>query len=88
MAGGIFQSQNKVRAGAYINFESVPKPMSKVGTRGIATIPIPLTWGATLTELYSTDLIDGSSLAKVIPSLLKTSSAKKSRNRGKYKIYH
>jgi len=65
MAGGVFQSQNKVRAGAYINFESVPKPMTKVGTRGIATIAIPLTWGDTLTELYSTDLTDGSSLAKV-----------------------
>ena len=65
MAGGIFQSQNKVRAGAYINFESVPKPMTKVGTRGIATIAIPLSWGNTLTELYSTDLTDGSSLAKV-----------------------
>ena len=65
MAGGIFQSQNKVRAGAYINFESVPKPMTKVGTRGIATIAIPLSWGDTLTELYSTDLTDGSSLAKV-----------------------
>lgn len=65
MAGGTFQSQNKVRAGAYINFESVPKPMTKVGTRGVATIAIPLSWGATLTELYSTDLTDGSSLAKV-----------------------
>lgn len=65
MAGGTFQSQNKVRAGAYINFESVPKPMTKVGTRGVATIAIPLSWGDTLTELYSTDLTDGTSLAKV-----------------------
>lgn len=65
MAGGTFQSQNKVRAGAYINFESVPKPMTTVGTRGTATIAIPLTWGENLIELYSTDLVDGSSLAKV-----------------------
>lgn len=65
MAGGTFTSQNKVRAGAYINFESVPKPMTKVGTRGVATIAIPLSWGNTLTELYSTDLTDGASLAKV-----------------------
>ena len=65
MSGGTFQSQNKVRAGAYINFESVPKPMTKVGTRGIATIAIPLSWGPQLIELYSTDLTDGSSLAKV-----------------------
>ena len=65
MAGGTFQSQNKVRAGAYINFKSVPKQLTKVGTRGIATIAIPLTWGPQLVELYSTDLTDGSSLAKV-----------------------
>lgn len=65
MAGGTFQSQNKVRAGAYINFKSVPKQLTKVGTRGIATIAIPLSWGPQLVELYSTDLTDGSSLAKV-----------------------
>lgn len=65
MAGGTFQSQNKVRAGAYINFESVPKPMTKVGTRGIGSLAIPLSWGPQLIELYSTDLTDGSSLAKV-----------------------
>lgn len=65
MAGGTFQSMNKTRAGAYINFESVPKPMTQVGTRGIGTLPIPLSWGPELVELYSTDLTDGSSLAKV-----------------------
>ena len=65
MSGGIFQSQNKIRAGAYINFKSVPKPLTTVGTRGVATLAIPLSWGDTLTELYSTDLTDGSSLAKV-----------------------
>lgn len=65
MAGGTFQSQNKVRAGAYINFESVPKPMSKVGTRGVGSLAIPLSWGPQFIELYSTDLTDGSSLAKV-----------------------
>lgn len=65
MAGGTFQSQNKVRAGAYINFKSVPKQLTKVGTRGIATMPIPLSWGPQIVELYSTDLTDGSSLAKV-----------------------
>lgn len=65
MAGGSWQSQNKIRAGAYINFVAVPKPMTTTGTRGTATIPIPLSWGANLTELYSTDLTDGSSLAKV-----------------------
>ncbi len=65
MAGGTFQSMNKVRAGAYINTESVPKPMTQVGTRGTGTLPIPLSWGPQLVELYSTDLTDGTSLAKV-----------------------
>lgn len=65
MAGGTFQSQNKVRAGAYINFESVPKPMTKVGTRGVGSLAAPLSWGPQLVELYSTDLTDGSALAKI-----------------------
>ena len=65
MSGGIFQSQNKIRAGAYINFKSVPKPMTTVGTRGVSTIAIPLSWGDKLTELYSTDLTDGTSLDKI-----------------------
>lgn len=65
MSGGIFQSQNKIRAGAYINFKSVPKPMTTVGTRGVSTIAIPLSWGDKLTELYSTDLTDETSLDKV-----------------------
>lgn len=58
---------NKVRPGAYINFESVPKPLSSIGSRGIVTFPASLSWGpqGEIIELYSTDLIDGRSLAKV-----------------------
>lgn len=33
MAGGIWLAQNKERAGAYINFQSVPRPMTTLGTR-------------------------------------------------------
>lgn len=67
MAGGTWIAQNKVRPGAYINFKSVPAPTSNVGTRGIMTMPVEMSWGAQgeLIQLYSTDLLDGSSLAKI-----------------------
>jgi len=65
--GGRWISQNKVRPGAYINFNAVSAPTMQVGDRGIGTLAIPLSWGPenTLIEVYSTDLSDGSSLSKV-----------------------
>ena len=65
--GGTFTSYNKVRAGAYFNFKSVPRPMIQVGDRGIATIPLELSWGDTgvLIEVFSDELLNGESLAKV-----------------------
>ena len=65
--GGTFTSYNKVRAGAYFNFKSVPRPMIQVGNRGIATIPLELNWGetGTLIEVFSDELLNGDSLAKV-----------------------
>lgn len=65
MSGGTFTSQNKVRPGAYINFKGVVKPSSSLGTRGIMTMPVPMSWGAPVTELLSTDLLDGKSIAKI-----------------------
>ena len=65
MAGGTFKSQNKIRPGAYINFKGVPKPLSSLGTRGVVTMPVAMSWGAEVTELLSTDLIDGKSLPKI-----------------------
>ena len=67
MAGGIFASTNKVRPGAYINFKSVPKPMSSVGNRGIATMPVVLGWRGNdeIIPVYSTDLSDGKCLDKI-----------------------
>lgn len=65
MAGGTFKSQNKIRPGAYINFKGVAKPLSSLGTRGVVTMPVPMSWGDTITELLSTDLLDGKSLAKI-----------------------
>ena len=63
----MFLSYNKIRPGAYFNFKSVPRPLIQVGNRGISSIPIELDWGATgeLIELYSDELLNGDSLAKV-----------------------
>lgn len=65
MAGGTFISQNKIRPGVYINFEGVAKPLSSEGSRGVVTMPLAMSWGDTITELFSTDLADGKSLAKI-----------------------
>ena len=63
MAGGTWLSQNKVRAGAYINFKAVPKSSMTVGDRGIVALGLPLSWGAQdkLIEVLSSDLLDGTS---------------------------
>lgn len=45
MAAGTFTAQNKVRPGVYINFQSEPKAVGALGERGIASIPLPLSWG-------------------------------------------
>ena len=65
MAGGTFKTQNKIRPGAYINFKGVARPLSSLGTRGVMTMPVAMSWGAEVTELLSTELIDGRSLAKI-----------------------
>lgn len=67
MAGGIWSSQNKVRPGAYINFETDNLATTEIGSRGIATIAMELDWGAEgkLIELTVDDIYGGNSLAKV-----------------------
>lgn len=67
MAGGKWLTYNKKLPGAYINFKSVPIPASIVGSRGVSTMPLPLSWGKEdeIITLLSTDLEDGKSLAKV-----------------------
>ena len=67
MAGGIWTSQNKVRPGAYINFETGKAEVSQIGSRGIATMGLELNWGKEdeLIELTMEDLVNGNSLAKV-----------------------
>ena len=67
MAGGTFIAMNKVRPGAYINFESVPKPLMSVAERGIVTMPVAMEWGPqdTIITLLSEDLLNGNSIAKI-----------------------
>lgn len=63
MAGGVFQSQNKVRPGAYIKFQGVPAEDNIVGSRGIVTFAAPIGWGPedelikiTISDLYNNRL--------------------------------
>lgn len=67
MAGGTFIAMNKVRPGAYINFESVPKPLMTVADRGVVTMPVAMGWGPqdTMITLLSEDLLNGNSIAKI-----------------------
>lgn len=63
-AGGTWQSQNKVRPGAYINFVGTPKALSSVGERGIIAVPMSLGWGGQVIDITPNDLITGVSLEK------------------------
>lgn len=67
MAGGTWSAQNKVRPGAYINFKAVNNGGATIGSRGVMTMPVAMSWGPVkgIIELYSSDLTDGKSLAKV-----------------------
>ena len=67
MAGGTFTAMNKIRPGAYINFETTSNGQSTIGTRGIATMIFPLNWGpeSSLIEVTGTDMVNGNSLAKI-----------------------
>lgn len=63
MAGGVFQSQNKVRPGAYIKFQGVPAENNIVGSRGVVTFAAPIGWGPeeelikiTVSDLYNSNL--------------------------------
>lgn len=58
MAGGNFTIQDKVIPGAYINFASEKLESRTPSNRGIAALPLPLSWGPTKTFMlvdYYTD---------------------------------
>ena len=65
--GGTFLVQNKVRPGAYINFVAKPQSLMNVSDRGIATLAIPMSWGPQdeIIDILSSDLVDGTSIAKI-----------------------
>lgn len=54
MAGGIWSKQNKIRPGAYINVRAKKDNSIKVGERGIATLPLILSYGPEQTILEIT----------------------------------
>lgn len=63
MAGGTFNSQNKIRPGAYIKFQGVPSTDNIVGSRGIVALCAPIGWGPeaelitiTVEDLYNNNL--------------------------------
>lgn len=47
MTGGYWESQNKVRPGAYINFETNEQKVNALDARGAVAIPLALNWGQT-----------------------------------------
>lgn len=62
MAGGTWTTENKVRPGAYFNFRPAADSQSTIADRGVATMPVVMSWGpeGTVMEIYSTDLANGS----------------------------
>lgn len=67
MAGGRFIAMNKVRPGAYINFNTAVDAGVQIGSRGIATIMLPLTWGPEqkMVEITTTDIVNDDLLRKI-----------------------
>ena len=45
LGGGTFVTQNKILPGSYINFVSAAAANPMLSGRGIATMPLPLSWG-------------------------------------------
>jgi len=74
--GGTFLVQNKVRPGAYINFVAKPQSLMNVSDRGIATLACPMSWGpeGEIIDVLSSDMTDGTSIAKIGYSATDTES--------------
>lgn len=67
MAGGIWTNQDKIRPGAYINFETDNPEIVEIGERGIVTLAMDLSWGPErkLIELNVDDFYSSNCLAKL-----------------------
>ena len=48
MAGGNFQSENKVRPGVYVNFTTAPSTRAALSQRGTVVLPLELGWGPSM----------------------------------------
>lgn len=58
LGGGTFQLQNKTLPGAYINFVSIGAASSNLSSRGVATVPLTLSWGPSgVIEITQSDFI-------------------------------
>ena len=66
MAGGTFVKQNKVRAGAYINFTAANRNSTSIGVRGTVAFPALLSWGEPnkLIKVTADDFVSGKSFEK------------------------
>lgn len=58
MAGGTWETQNKVRPGVYINFKSESSQGIVFGDRGIVALPVVLNWGVEqeVQTIHSSDI--------------------------------
>jgi len=63
MPGGIWETQNKILPGIYINFKSRPGLLASIGDRGVVAIPKLLNWG------INDELIEIRTLEDVYPKL-------------------
>lgn len=45
MAGGTWRVQNKIRPGVYVNVKTEAQTLGTLGTRGITSLPLSLSWG-------------------------------------------
>ncbi len=45
LGGGVFLTQNKILPGSYINFVSASKATATLSDRGVAAMPLTLSWG-------------------------------------------
>lgn len=59
LGGGVFTTQNKKLPGAYINFVSAARASSTLADRGIAALPLAMSWGETgkVITMTSDDLL-------------------------------
>ena len=72
MAGGFWESQNKARPGAYVNFETNDQSLNILDSTGLVVIPLELDWGdvGKFIELKPTDKFEalfGSKLKDLLP---------------------